>query len=95
MSLQQIRLRDATLQKQVNGFSLVSNCQSAKKTSATDEWVVQTDKYFLEHQKNMQQWIKGSSIRTLIHETVGIDNAAEGLVRIFQGKNKGKALLKF
>ena len=51
--------------------------------------------YVLEHQENMQRWIKEGSIRDLIHETVGIENAAEGLVGIFQGKNKGKALLKF
>ncbi|KAJ5819752.1 hypothetical protein N7474_005343 [Penicillium riverlandense] len=52
-------------------------------------------KYFLEHQNNMQNWIKEGSIRSLIHETVAIENAAEGLVGIFEGKNKGKALLKF
>jgi hypothetical protein len=52
-------------------------------------------KYFLEHQTNMQKWIKEGSIKSLIHETGAIDNAAEGLVGIFEGKNKGKALLKF
>ncbi|KAL3480590.1 hypothetical protein BJX99DRAFT_220454 [Aspergillus californicus] len=51
--------------------------------------------YFAEHQKNMQQWIKEGSIRCLFHETVRIEHAAEGLVGIFQGKNKGKALLRF
>ena len=51
--------------------------------------------YFLEHQTNMQKWIKEGSIRSLIHETVGIENAPDGLVGIFEGKNKGKALLKF
>lgn len=51
--------------------------------------------YFEEHQKDMQRWIKEGSIRSLFHETVGIENAAEGLVGIFEGKNMGKALLKF
>lgn len=51
--------------------------------------------YFVEHQQNLQKWIKDDSFKTLTHETIGIDNAAEGLVGIFQGKNKGKAILKF
>ena len=51
--------------------------------------------YFEKHQKDMQKWIKEGSIRSLFHETVGIENAAEGLAGIFEGKNKGKALLKF
>ncbi|KAI9373091.1 hypothetical protein BJX61DRAFT_533418 [Aspergillus egyptiacus] len=53
------------------------------------------DKYTKEHQENVQKWIKEGSFKNLIHETVGIDNAAEGLVGIFHGKNLGKAVLKF
>ncbi|KAL4934458.1 MDR family NADP-dependent oxidoreductase [Aspergillus undulatus] len=53
------------------------------------------DKYSKEHQENVQKWIKDGSFKNLIHETVGIDNAAEGLVGIFHGKNLGKAVLKF
>ncbi|KAL4774607.1 hypothetical protein BDW60DRAFT_161600 [Aspergillus nidulans var. acristatus] len=53
------------------------------------------DKYSKEHQENVQKWIKDGSFKTLIHETEGIDNAAEGLVGIFYGKNLGKAVLKF
>ncbi|EAU34305.1 hypothetical protein ATEG_05236 [Aspergillus terreus NIH2624] len=53
------------------------------------------DKYTEEHQKNVQKWIKEGSFKALIHETEGIDNAADGLVGIFYGKNKGKAVLKF
>lgn len=53
------------------------------------------DKYTEEHQKNVQKWIKEGSFKALLHETTGIDNAAEGLVGIFYGKNKGKAVLKF
>ncbi|OJJ63839.1 hypothetical protein ASPSYDRAFT_141417 [Aspergillus sydowii CBS 593.65] len=53
------------------------------------------DKYTKEHQENVQKWIKDGSFKTLIHETEGIDNSAEGLVGIFYGKNLGKAVLKF
>lgn len=51
--------------------------------------------YTKEHQERVQKWIKEGSFKVLIHETQGIDNAAEGLVGIFHGKNKGKAVLKF
>lgn len=51
--------------------------------------------YAREHQKNVQKWIKEGSFKALTHETVGIENAAEGLVGLFYGKNKGKAVLKF
>lgn len=53
------------------------------------------DVYTKEHQERVQKWIKEGSFKVLIHETVGIDNAAEGLVGIFHGKNMGKAVLKF
>ncbi|KAJ5167348.1 oxidoreductase zinc-binding dehydrogenase family [Penicillium canariense] len=53
------------------------------------------DKYAKEHQERVQKWIKDGSFKALTHETVGVDNAAEGLVGIFYGKNKGKAVLKF
>ncbi|KAI2705997.1 hypothetical protein CBS147332_7241 [Penicillium roqueforti] len=53
------------------------------------------DAYTKEHQENVQKWIKDGSLKVLIHETVGIDNAAEGLIGIFYGKNLGKAVLKF
>ncbi|KAJ5351693.1 hypothetical protein N7541_002493 [Penicillium brevicompactum] len=53
------------------------------------------DVYTKEHQENVQKWIKDGSFKVLIHETEGIDNAAEGLVGIFHGKNFGKAVLKF
>jgi NADPH-dependent curcumin reductase CurA len=51
--------------------------------------------YAKEHQERLQKWIKDGSFKVLIHETEGIDNAAEGLVGIFHGRNKGKAVLKF
>ena len=53
------------------------------------------DVYTKEHQARVQKWIKEGSFKVLIHETVGMDNAAEGLVGIFHGKNMGKAVLKF
>lgn len=53
------------------------------------------DKYAADHQKNVQKWIKEGSFKPLIHETEGIDNAGDGLVGIFHGKNLGKAVLKF
>lgn len=51
--------------------------------------------YTKEHQERVQKWIKDGSFKVLIDETEGIDNAAEGLVGIFYGKNMGKAVLKF
>ncbi|EPS25542.1 NADP-dependent oxidoreductase RED1 [Penicillium oxalicum] len=51
--------------------------------------------YTKEHQERVQKWIKEGSFKVLLHETNGIDNAAEGLVGIFHGKNMGKAVLKF
>lgn len=51
-------------------------------------------RYAQEHQNNVQKWIKDGSFKALTHETVGIDNAAEGLVGIFYGRNMGKAVLK-
>ncbi|PWY75385.1 NAD(P)-binding protein [Aspergillus heteromorphus CBS 117.55] len=53
------------------------------------------DKYAREHQENVQKWIKEGSFKSLIHQTEGIENAAEGLVGIFYGRNLGKAVLKF
>ncbi|GKZ25910.1 hypothetical protein AbraIFM66951_009947 [Aspergillus brasiliensis] len=53
------------------------------------------DKYTKEHQENVQKWIKEGTFKTLIHETQGIENAPEGLLGIFHGKNLGKAVLKF
>ncbi|KAL2006596.1 hypothetical protein VTN00DRAFT_9264 [Thermoascus crustaceus] len=53
------------------------------------------DPYVAEHQERVQKWIKEGSFKAKTHETVGIDNAAEGLVGIFHGKNLGKAVLKF
>ncbi|KAE8340864.1 hypothetical protein BDV24DRAFT_133505 [Aspergillus arachidicola] len=53
------------------------------------------DAYMEEHQTKVQKWISEGTFKALTHETVGIENAAEGLVGIFYGRNKGKAVLKF
>ena len=51
--------------------------------------------YHAEHQKNVQQWIKEGSFKPITYETDGIDNAIEGLLDLYLGRNKGKAVLKF
>ena len=51
-------------------------------------------KYQEEHQKNMQKWMKDEEIKVKMTVTEGIENAAEGLVGMLQGKNFGKAVLK-
>jgi NADPH-dependent curcumin reductase CurA len=50
--------------------------------------------YAKEHQENLQKWLAEGSVKAKLHVTEGIDNAAEGLVGIFEGKNFGKAVLK-
>lgn len=51
-------------------------------------------KYWAEHQKNMQQWIKDGEIKVQMSVTEGIENAGEGLVGMLKGDNFGKAVLK-
>ncbi|ROT38591.1 NAD(P)-binding protein [Sodiomyces alkalinus F11] len=50
--------------------------------------------YTKEHQEKLQQWISNGSVKAKLHVTEGIDNAAEGLVGLLEGKNFGKAVLK-
>ncbi|KAK4141543.1 uncharacterized protein C8A04DRAFT_13997 [Dichotomopilus funicola] len=52
------------------------------------------DKYFDDHQEKMQQWLADGSFKAKLHVIEGIDNAAEALVSIFEGKNFGKTVLK-
>ena len=47
-----------------------------------------------EHRKNVSKWLKEGSMKALMSETVGMENAATGLVGIFHGENFGKAILK-
>ena len=53
------------------------------------------DVYAAEHQEKLAKWIHDGSFKVLIHETDGIGQSPNGLVDIFHGKNKGKAMLKF
>ncbi|GAB7344209.1 hypothetical protein MBLNU457_2100t1 [Dothideomycetes sp. NU457] len=49
--------------------------------------------YAADHQKNVQKWVAEGQFKPKSFETVGMDNAPEGLVGIFKGKNFGKAVL--
>lgn len=51
-------------------------------------------KYSKEHQEKVQRWIKEGTIKTKESVTKGMDNAPEGLVGMFHGKNFGKAVLE-
>lgn len=51
-------------------------------------------KYFKEHQKNVQKWMAEGTFKASQSVTQGIDNAAEGLLGLFHGKNFGKAVLE-
>ncbi|KAK0648235.1 hypothetical protein B0T16DRAFT_348296 [Cercophora newfieldiana] len=51
-------------------------------------------KYAKEHQETMQKWLADGSFPAKIHVTEGIDNAADGLVGMLEGKNFGKAVIK-
>lgn len=51
-------------------------------------------KYAEDHQKNVQKWIHDGTFKTAQSVTYGMDNAAEGLIGMLQGKNFGKALLE-
>jgi NADPH-dependent curcumin reductase CurA len=51
--------------------------------------------YFVEHREKLGQWLADGSVHATLDITEGIDNAAEGFVGMLQGKNFGKAILKF
>lgn len=51
-------------------------------------------KYKKEHQENVQKWLADGSFKAKLHETVGIENAVDGLLGMFRGENYGKAVLK-
>ncbi|KAK0273445.1 hypothetical protein LTR35_012195 [Friedmanniomyces endolithicus] len=50
--------------------------------------------YAADHQKNVQKWIHEGTFKAQQSVTYGIDNAAEGLLGMFEGKNFGKAVLE-
>lgn len=51
-------------------------------------------KYDEEHQKEVQAWIHNGSLKAKLSVTEGIDNAVDGLIGMFHGRNFGKAVLK-
>lgn len=51
-------------------------------------------RYAAEHQKNVQKWIHEGTYKPQMSVTKGIDDAAEGLLGLFEGKNFGKAVLE-
>ncbi|RDW87613.1 hypothetical protein BP5796_03307 [Coleophoma crateriformis] len=51
-------------------------------------------RYYKDRDEKVAKWISEGSFKTKYHVTEGIDNAAEGLIGIFHGKNFGKAVLK-
>lgn len=52
------------------------------------------DKYYEEHQRNVQQWLKEGTLQAKICKTIGMDNAIDGLLGLFSGHNFGKAVLQ-
>ncbi|RYP63504.1 hypothetical protein DL771_009249 [Monosporascus sp. 5C6A] len=69
----------------------------AKRLSMTNFIVSDEDfgpAYAEDHRRDVQKWIADGSVRPKLHITRGIENAPEGLLEIFQGKNFGKAVLK-
>ena len=51
-------------------------------------------KYGKEHQEKVSKWIAEGSFVTKTHVTKGMDDAPEGLLDLFRGKNFGKAVLE-
>ena len=69
----------------------------AKRITFRGFIVMDTDfgpKYMQEHQEKVSGWIADGSVKMTFDVTKGIDNAAEGLVGMLQGKNFGKAILE-
>lgn len=53
------------------------------------------DKYAEEHGERVSKWIKDGSFKASTWEVEGIERAAEGLLALFNGRNFGKAVLKY
>lgn len=51
-------------------------------------------KYYQEHQEKCQAWIADGSLKGKLSRTYGMDNAIDGLLEIFHGRNFGKAILR-
>ncbi|EEA25464.1 hypothetical protein TMatcc_006311 [Talaromyces marneffei ATCC 18224] len=53
------------------------------------------DKYDDEHQKRVSKWIQEGIFKAVNWEVEGIEQAADGLLALFSGRNFGKAVLKY
>ncbi|KKK22066.1 hypothetical protein P175DRAFT_0483038 [Aspergillus ochraceoroseus IBT 24754] len=51
------------------------------------------EEYKSAHQENVGRWLLDGSLKWIMSETHGIENAAHGLIELFRGDNKGKAIL--
>ena len=52
------------------------------------------EKYYDEQQKNVQEWIRNGDLKVRMSTSVGMDQAIDGLLSLFSGKNFGKAVLR-
>ncbi|KAK0619538.1 hypothetical protein B0T14DRAFT_537306 [Immersiella caudata] len=52
-------------------------------------------KYGEEHQERVGRWIKEGEMKTVLWEVEGMENAVEGFLAMFQGRNFGKVVLKY
>jgi len=50
--------------------------------------------YLEDHQTKMHQWLADGSIKAKLDISEGLENATQGLLDLFSGKNFGKAVLK-
>lgn len=51
-------------------------------------------KYMKQHQESVQKWIAEGSFKAQQSITRGIENAPDGLIGMFEGRNFGKAVLE-
>ncbi|KAL1581661.1 hypothetical protein WHR41_09689, partial [Cladosporium halotolerans] len=51
-------------------------------------------RYAVEHQQKVQEWLGGGIFKATVDVTKGIDNAAQRLVSLFEGRSFGKAVLE-
>ncbi|KAF2206100.1 NADP-dependent leukotriene B4 12-hydroxydehydrogenase [Delitschia confertaspora ATCC 74209] len=51
-------------------------------------------KHYKDHQEKLQKWISEGTFKAQMSVTEGIDNAIDGLLGMFEGKNFGKAVLQ-
>ncbi|KIX92276.1 uncharacterized protein Z520_12022 [Fonsecaea multimorphosa CBS 102226] len=51
-------------------------------------------KHAKSHLENVSKWLRDGSFKAKVHETVGMENAAEAFSGMLKGENFGKAILK-